>query len=113
MRERNSRVAIDQLPTELLAIIFHASLEAVENRFKGLHTLASVAWLWQNIVRGTPGLWAVIDRRIPTEQLPVFIQRSKGAPLRFAIDEKASPEYLSRNSPRDDAAFLDMVLPEI
>ncbi|KIO16056.1 hypothetical protein M407DRAFT_48920, partial [Tulasnella calospora MUT 4182] len=82
---RNSLVPIHRLPTELLIDIFYASLETNSNRFRGLKTIASVAWLWHNIVKWVPELWAVLESRTPAEHLPIFLRRAGNFPLRIKM----------------------------
>ncbi|KAG9042089.1 hypothetical protein FS837_011360 [Tulasnella sp. UAMH 9824] len=113
-REKNSLVQINQFPTELLVAIFYASLEGFRDRFEGLKTIASVAWLWYSIVKESHWLWTVLDSRTPREHLPIFLQRAGHLPLNI----KMHPELLSLNFDVDqedspNTAFLATVLPEL
>ncbi|KAG9037821.1 hypothetical protein FS837_001391 [Tulasnella sp. UAMH 9824] len=107
-REKNSLVAVNRLPMELLITVFQDSLETPSDRFKGLKTIASVAWMWLNIVKGSPGLWAALDSRTPVALLPIFFKRAGVLPFTIRMHY---PPLNDGGEERNSRAFLDMVLP--
>ncbi|KAG8906457.1 hypothetical protein FRC00_012566, partial [Tulasnella sp. 408] len=101
---------------ELLHTIFQASLETPWDRFQGLKAIASVSWLWFKIVKGSPGLWAVLDSRTPAERLPIFIKRAGDLPVTItmhqpAFDLNSYLRELTGESESNNGAFLNLVLP--
>lgn len=115
-RERNSLVPINQLPTELLIDIFGASIGKSSKRFEGLHTIASVAWLWNSIVKRAPQLWAVLDSHVSTALLPIILRRAGEFPLTITTQE-SNAIYLSIDPDEEqedsNTTFLKMVLPKL
>ncbi|KAG8910563.1 hypothetical protein FRC00_007991 [Tulasnella sp. 408] len=115
-RKRNLLIPINQLPTELLIDIFGASIGKSSKRFERLRTIASVAWLWNSIVKRAPGLWAVLDSHVSTELFPIILRRAGDFPLTITMQE-SNVIYFSLDpdeEPEDrNTTFLKMVLPKL
>lgn len=103
-RQRNALSPIYRLPIELLVRILHDSLpEAYQaprfgwrethfsrlerlQYFSRLYGLIQVSKGWEEIVKASPQLWAVVDSRYPHSVWSTALVRSQHRPLKVIMD---------------------------
>lgn len=99
----NSQVttSIEDLPTELLAIILYYSIQTFDPRLKRVEELGTVCSRWREVVKGTPRLWSRVAGGDPFHLVERAMHESKGSPLNIEydvwnlLDHKKQDRYLS------------------
>ncbi|KAG8861490.1 hypothetical protein FRB96_002939 [Tulasnella sp. 330] len=93
-RARNLSQIIHRLPTELLILIFREVVHVAENELftrkksdglMKLRCIAGVSSRWKGIVKGSPGLWKVVDGRDAPRSWSRVLSLSKGAPIMVSL----------------------------
>ncbi|KAG8902456.1 hypothetical protein FRC00_007347 [Tulasnella sp. 408] len=99
----NSQVttSIQDLPTELLAIILFHSIQAFDPCLKRVEELSAVSTRWREVVKGTPKLWSRVAGGDPLHLVERAMHESKDTPLDIdydiwkRLDPKKTDRYLS------------------
>lgn len=105
--QRNSLSIIYRIPNEIISYIFSLTID--QERFDGfpkrstLLALSSVSHLWREVMLDEPKFWNGISM-LPKGLIPLFIARSKTAPLDIVI---------SHDTDEDHTKYLPLVSPHI
>ncbi|KAG8902177.1 hypothetical protein FRC00_000986 [Tulasnella sp. 408] len=99
----NGRVAtsIQDLPTELLAIILYHSIRPLESCLMRMEELGTVSSRWQEVVKGTPKLWSRVTCGDHLRLVKRAMHESKDTPLDIEfhflmiVDDAEPEEHLS------------------
>ncbi|KAG8897325.1 hypothetical protein FRC01_011379 [Tulasnella sp. 417] len=91
---------IEDLPTELLAIILYYAIQIPRSGLMRLQELSTVCSRWRDAVKGTPKLWSRVTDEDPLHLFDRAMNESKDAPLDIDIEDglwkRQEPEELER-----------------
>ncbi|KAG8980884.1 hypothetical protein FRB93_008889 [Tulasnella sp. JGI-2019a] len=88
------RAFINELPVEILALIFSAFIGQSEVQHVSRGLLQHVCSLWQSVIDGTPEMWSTVTavvgavQRLDIEPYHTQLAKAKGFPLSLHIDDK-------------------------
>ncbi|KAG8909570.1 hypothetical protein FRC01_006855 [Tulasnella sp. 417] len=83
---RTARTSIQDLPSELLAVILYYSTQLLGPCLARVQALGTVCSRWREVVKGTPKLWSRIRDDDPPGAIERAIRQSKNAPLDIGYD---------------------------
>ena len=85
---------IRSLPTEVLSNVF--SFYGLSHP-QDLNTLTAVCRFWRNVALNDPRLWSIIPIQTSSQDIPLYLSRSRNLPLQIRITPVSSLELWNTN----------------